>query len=563
MKKLLSFFLFLLTLTLTNAQSLVKYSSEGRIGFKNASGQILIPAKYDEVREIEDDYYSVGADHKVGVIDKNGKEILEPKYYFIWGFSDGLFSLQIDGIGGKRGFADRNGKEVIPFIYKDAREFSEGICAVAKDNKKWGLIDKTGKEISEFKYDRLSSFSDGVVYAELAGKYGILDKQGKEVISLDPEGLASPQTLLDNAEKGKNTGAFIFDNCQDFSENLGAVKLRGKYGFIDKSGKIVIPIIYSYVEPFYKGTAIVGLDNKMRIIDKTGKTIKDLEYASVGWAREDFANVKLNGKFGRIERTTGKEIFPTVYESIVRFNKDLTAWAKLDGKWGIIDKSGKAVVPFKYNERDYLWNSDELYKCKAGTKFCFFDQDNKKELTEVKYDSIGEFKEGFVLVRKDDKFGYVDVLAKELVSPDYIYARTFSEGLATVLNDKENWLFLNKKGEELPLLYNQVSNYNNVGSFSEGLCWVVFNDKAGYVNKKGKVVIALEYERVASFYGGIAKVQLNSKMGCIDLVGNEVIPIQYDKIDINYNGFVTANLDGKEFYFNSKGQKTERPKEED
>ncbi len=563
MKQLLSFFLLVLSLTTANAQSLTKYSSQGKIGFKNTSGEIVVPAQYDEVYEIGGDkYYCVELNHEKGVLDKKGKVILEPKYSFIWGFSEGLFSVEIYGEERKRGFADTTGKVVIPLIYQDAALFSEGICAVMKDNKKWGFIDKTGKEITEFKYDKLSSFSDGVAFGELAGKYGLIDKQGKEIVSLHPDGLEGfTKTFLDNVEKGKNTGHFIFDDYQSFSENLGAVKLKEKYGFIDKSGAIVIPIIYDRVESFYKGTAIVLLDKKMKIIDKTGKTIKDLKYSGFGFSREDVMNVKLDGKYGRIESATGKEIFPPVYSALQRFQKDMTAWAQLDGKWGMIDKSGKVIVPFKYNEKDYLWDSDNLYKCRVDNKFCFFDEINKKELTEVKYDSIGKFKDGFVVVRKDNKFGYVDMLAKELVSPNYRYARAFSEGLGTALNDK-NWLFVNKNGEEFPLIYNGVSNYNNVGSFHDGLCWVFFNDKAGYVNKKGKLVIALEYDAVWSFDGGIAKVQLDSKIGCIDLVGNEVIPIQYDKIDIDYNGIITAVLDGKEFYFNSKGQKTEKPKED-
>lgn len=563
MKQLFSFFLFLLTLITANAQNLTKYSSEGKIGFKNESGEIVIPAQYDQVYETGGGkYYSVELNHENGIIDKKGKVILEPKYSYIWGFSEGLFSVETYGEERKRGFADTTGKIVIPLIYSDAALFSEGICAVMKDNKKWGLIDKTGKEITVFKYDKISSFSDGVAFAELAGKYGLIDKQGKEIISLHPDGLESfAKTFLDNADKG-NTANFIFDQYQSFSENLGAVKLKEKYGFIDKSGAIVIPIIYDYVEPFYKGTAIVKLDKKIQIIDKTGKTIKDLKYSGLGFSREDATNVKLDGKYGRIERATGKEILPPLYDALQRFQKDMTAWAQLNGKWGMIDKSGKVIVPFKYNERDYLWDSDDLYKCRVDDKFCFFDEKNKKELTEVKYDSIGKFKEGFVVVRKDNKFGYVDLLAKELGAVNYRYARAFSEDLATALNDK-NWLFVNKKGEEFPLIYNGVSNYNNVGSFQEGLCWVFFNNKVGYVNKKGKLVIDLEYDNAWSFNDGIARVGLNSKMGCIDLVGNEVIPIQYDKIDINYNGILTATLDGKEFYFNSKGQKTEKPKEDD
>ncbi|MFH5163641.1 WG repeat-containing protein [Campylobacter coli] len=51
---------------------------------------------------------------------------------------------------------------------------------------------------------------------ELNRKYGFIDKSGKIVI--EPK----------------------FDGVGNFSEGLAKVKLNGKYGFIDKSGKIVI-----------------------------------------------------------------------------------------------------------------------------------------------------------------------------------------------------------------------------------------------------------------------------------------------------------------------------------
>ncbi|ECC1273812.1 WG repeat-containing protein, partial [Campylobacter coli] len=51
---------------------------------------------------------------------------------------------------------------------------------------------------------------------KLNGRWGFIDRSGKFVI------------------KPK------FDSIWDFSEGLAKVKLNGKYGFIDKSGKIVI-----------------------------------------------------------------------------------------------------------------------------------------------------------------------------------------------------------------------------------------------------------------------------------------------------------------------------------
>jgi hypothetical protein len=46
----------------------------------------------------------------------------------------------------------------------------------------------------------------------------------------------------------------------------------GKWGFIDKTGRVVIPLIYDYVEPFHEGLCRFLKDGKYGFIDKTGRS---------------------------------------------------------------------------------------------------------------------------------------------------------------------------------------------------------------------------------------------------------------------------------------------------
>jgi hypothetical protein len=52
---------------------------------------------------------------------------------------------------------------------------------------------------------------------------------------------------------------------------MAEVKTGGKWGFIDKTGKEVIPPVYDYVGAFYEGLARVEKNRKCGFIDKTGK----------------------------------------------------------------------------------------------------------------------------------------------------------------------------------------------------------------------------------------------------------------------------------------------------
>ena len=57
-----------------------------------------------------------------------------------------------------------------------------------------------------------------------------------------------------------------YDSKGRYYEGLAVVEYRGKYGFIDKTGKEIIPIKYDNAEFFSEGLALVKLNNKYGFI---------------------------------------------------------------------------------------------------------------------------------------------------------------------------------------------------------------------------------------------------------------------------------------------------------
>ena len=79
----------------------------------------------------------------------------------------------------------------------------------------------------------------------------------------------------------------------------------------------------------------------------------------------------------------------------------------------------------------------------------------------------------------------------------------FCEGLAPVMDDNEKWGFIDKTGKlVIPC------KWNGVESFSEGLA-VVLDDnwKWGFIDKTGKLVIPCIWKDAWSFYDGLAEVK--------------------------------------------------------
>lgn len=82
---------------------------------------------------------------------------------------------------------------------------------------------------------------------QLNGKWGFIDRYGKEVVPLKYQ------------DVGGNFG---------FNEGLAAVEQNNKWGYVDKTGREVIPPQYEEAHAFIKGKAKVTLNGKELAISK-------------------------------------------------------------------------------------------------------------------------------------------------------------------------------------------------------------------------------------------------------------------------------------------------------
>lgn len=84
---------------------------------------------------------------------------------------------------------------------------------------------------------------------------------------------------------------------------------------------------------------------------------------------------------------------------------------------------------------------------------------------------------------------------------------------------KENkYGFINREGKIIIPL-----KFDSVGEVSEGLIAVEINKKWGYMNKKGKIIIKPQFDWASSFHGGLARIELNYLAGFINKKGEIVI----------------------------------------
>lgn len=121
-----------------------------------------------------------------------------------------------------------------------------------------------------------------------------------------------------------------------------------KWGYINKAGKYVIPLQYSWAYDFSNDEARVNLENGGHIyINKKGEIIEPKERTLYeDEPSEGMIKINVNNKWGFSDKN-GNKVIKAIYDDVKDF-KNGTACVKIDGKWGVIDKNGEIVIPAKY-----------------------------------------------------------------------------------------------------------------------------------------------------------------------------------------------------------------------
>ena len=118
-----------------------------------------------------------------------------------------------------------------------------------------------------------------------------------------------------------------------------------KWGFIDKTGRVVIPCLWMVVRPFSEGLARVEDENeKWGFISKTGRVVIPCLWTNARCFSEGLAMVRDdNKKWGFIDKT-GRVIIPCQWENAFSFSNGLANVKDDNGVWKYIDKSGNIVT---------------------------------------------------------------------------------------------------------------------------------------------------------------------------------------------------------------------------
>ena len=308
--------------------------------------------------------------------------------------------------------------------------------------------------------------------------------------------LGAGQPVQAQSDAGKSLKK---ETCGD----LWPVERHGKWGYIDKTGRIIIPLKFESTDEFSEGLAAVTIKEKTGYIDTTGKFVIPPRFIEGFPFSSGMALVVLR----------------SFRKGMYHFNQ-----------YGYIDRSGNLVI--------------QVQEPLDTKSFRVLYQD--KDLT---------FSEGLLPVTQNDKSGFMDKAGKQVIPPRYNNVHPFSEGLAAVALENK-YGYIDRSGKMVI-----PPQFESAGPFSEGLAAVAFNGKHGYIDKSGKLVITgEEFEVERKFSAGLAAARgKNGKYGYIDRTGKFVIPPQFRRVGDFSEGLAAVDLvdvswPGNLAYINQKGQ---------
>ncbi len=259
---------------------LFPFCEQGKWGYMNSAGTPVIKPQFDWAEDFYEGWAFVSSSETIGFIDAQGRLVFRcpPEFNGLRPrFSDGLVGFCVDG---QWGYLDRQGKVAIDPLYDDVREFCDGVARVSSGVRKtvadgpviakWGFIDRAGRWIVQpERFEAILDFSEGLgaVIDNEDLSFGFVDKTGRLLFNVEYES--------DDPKRGVSS-------VWSFSEGLAWVETSaysGPYvGFIDKSGRFVIPPRFGGACSFSEGLAAVRLGEKWCYVDRTGHVVIESPY---------------------------------------------------------------------------------------------------------------------------------------------------------------------------------------------------------------------------------------------------------------------------------------------
>ena len=345
----------------------------------------------------EDNVLRVKKDGKYGLIDLNGKELLNCEYeeiYALQGIENSLIIVK----DGKVGLANNSGSIIVDPNYREIKNlgetYKEGYITITEDGK-YGVISTTKKQLLENNYEEIMQvYLPNYYLIREAGALKLIDSSGATILEQGFEEIKSTTsrgvifTVGGLYGEMSTTGEVLieakYQDLKEQKEGIYIAKQNDLYGIIDNEENVKVPFEYTGItynqeaniniaEDAEYNTSIIDSEFNVKLkgilseINTEKSYIRmriDDEYKYYNFKLEEKPNTEIltentiflskkDGKYGYVDKK-GNVVVDYTYDDATEQNEYGFASVKKNGVWGSINKEGETVIEPTYNLDNYL-----------------------------------------------------------------------------------------------------------------------------------------------------------------------------------------------------------------
>ena len=419
-------------------------NNNGKWGVINSKGESIVEAKEDEMIVVPNNKkdvfvctYDVNYDdgtYKTKAINAKNEEIFTSYENIevvsnydnnndIW-YESNCLKVKKDG---KYGLIDLNGSEILSCVYDEITPI-KGVenSLIIKKEESYGLVNASGNIIIEPEYKQISAltndYKNGYVVKNNDGLFGIIGIDKNKILDCkysDIKHVCGGGLYI--AHNGDNW--VVLKNSEDAGTELKQKDIKsinnenmvfvsdGKYGIISNEQEEKIAAEYQYIEHVFLDNYIAKKDDKFGVIKSSNETAVEFEYDTLSYDKD--ADILVGTKNGDeskylIDRTLASKV--TCKNYTVR-NGYIRAFTGDDYK----------IYNLKLEEKSNrdAYANNTLYVAKNDGKYGLVNKDGKL-VVSYQYEDITEQNEyGYVAVKKDGKWGIIDQYGNIASEPKY------------------------------------------------------------------------------------------------------------------------------------------------
>ena len=359
------------------AQNKYPIKLDHRWGFIDETGKVVTRPKYDRIgkelpysqnnRRRRSYIYSVELNGKLGLVGRNGDEILAPEYYGIELLNDSTFLVKESIDTTKPILVNTKGKTLVKGNFEKAFPIKNGYYRLTNKGL-WGVQHKGERMSIPLKYPWLKPYLAGkgyVAFSKNKKEKGLMDLEAKLILA---DEFTDIQVL--------NDSFFIA------TRPISATQKR--------------------IE-FWDGQAPIALDSHFVSAQIIGPQLILLHDFNQKQTLYSATQQKILAPIGRY--TAFRPMAGTDYISI-----------KKGDRYGLMTKVGEVLIPTQFEQ--ILPLTTDLFKVSDGLKMGIFKL-AKGLVLPLEFDQIEAFKEGFAQVRKNEEWGLLNEGGQLIIQPEY------------------------------------------------------------------------------------------------------------------------------------------------